>query len=315
MATLITGGAGFIGSRLAIHLIKSGEKVVVLDNFDPYYNPEIKQANVLEFNNRATVIEGDIRDRLLLEQVFKNHRIKRVAHLAALAGVRNSIEDGSLYTDVNVVGSVNLMDIARKHDVSLFVQASTSSVYGQAKHVPFREEDDPDEPLAPYPATKRAAELLGYTYHHLFGLNVTVLRFFNVYGPNGRPDMMPIKAIEHILEQKPILVYDEGKLKRDWTYIDDIVDGVDAALKRPLGYKVINLGHGSPLPLTEFIKIYEQLIGKSAITQPAPAPASEPRITYCDNRRARELLGFVPKVPIHEGLARTWGWYKQRYNL
>ncbi len=306
MATLITGGAGFIGSRLAIQLIKSGEEVIVLDNFDNYYDPEIKRDNVLEFNNRARIIEGDIRDK---------YPINRVAHLAALAGVRNSIEDGSLYTEVNVVGSVNLMDIARKHEVGLFLQASTSSVYGQAKHIPFREEDAPDEPLAPYPATKRAAELLGYTYHHLFGLNVTVLRFFNVYGPNGRPDMMPIKAIDQILQQKPILVYDEGKLQRDWTYIDDIVDGIVAALNRPLGYMVFNLGHGSPLPLTDFISIYEQLIGKKAVTQPAPAPASEPRITYCDNRRARELLGFAPKVAIQEGLARTWTWYQKRYKL
>jgi UDP-glucuronate 4-epimerase len=315
MATLITGGAGFIGSRLAVRLIQLGEEIIVLDNFNDYYNPAIKRANILEFNNEAVIIEGDIRDKTILQQIFETYSIRRVAHLAALAGVRSSVEEGPLYADVNVTGSVNLMDAARKHNVHLFLQASTSSVYGQTQRIPFREEDAPDEPLAPYPATKRAAEILGHTYHHLFGLNVTVLRFFNAYGPHGRPDMMPIKVIEHILQQKLIEVYDEGKLQRDWTYIDDIVDGVVAALEQPLGYAVINLGHGSPLPLTDFILIYERLIGKKAITRPAPAPASEPRITYCDNRRARELLGFSPKVPIQEGLARTWAWYKQQHNL
>jgi UDP-glucuronate 4-epimerase len=315
MATLITGGAGFIGSRLAIQLIKNSEEVIILDNFDDYYNPAIKRANVHELDGKAIVVEGDIRNKAILEEIFTKHTIKRVAHLAALAGVRNSIEEGPRYTDVNVTGSVNLMEMARKHEVGLFLQASTSSVYGQAKRIPFREEDAPDEALAPYPATKRAAELISYTYHHLFALNVTVARFFNVYGPNGRPDMMPIRAIESILHQKPIPIYDEGKLQRDWTYIDDIVDGVVAALERPMGYSIINLGYGSPIPLTDFIHIYEELIGKNAITQPTPAPASEPRITYCDNSRARELLGFAPKVPIREGLARTWAWYKQRHHL
>lgn len=313
MTTLITGGAGFIGSRLAAYLLEHGQPAVLLDNLDPYYSPAIKRANLASLGKGTIFIEGDIRDTLLVERLIREHRITRIAHLAALAGVRNSIEDGATYADVNVTGSVNLMNLARQHSIEIFIQASTSSVYGQATRIPFREQDAPDFPLAPYPASKRACELFAHSYHHLFGLNITVLRFFNVYGPHGRPDMMPLKVIEAIVNDQPITVYDEGKLERDWTYIDDIVAGVAAALERPLGYAIINLGHGSPIPLTRFIHIYESLIGKRAITRPAPAPASEPRITYCDNTRARELLGFKPQVQVEDGLARTWAWYQQTY--
>ncbi|NWG16279.1 MAG: GDP-mannose 4,6-dehydratase [Chloroflexi bacterium] len=315
MTTLITGGAGFIGSQLAARLLQQGQPVVILDNFDDYYDPAIKRANVAALGSAPVVIEGDVRDRALVEQIFDRHGITRIAHMAALAGVRNSVEQGPLYAEVNTVGSTNLMDIARQRGLQIFIQASTSSVYGQAKHIPFSEDDAPDFPLAPYPASKRAAELFGYTYHRLFGLNVTVLRFFNVYGPSGRPDMMPIKVIQSILNDAVITVYDEGRLERDWTYIDDIIDGVAAALERPMGYQVINLGCGSPIPLTEFIHLYEKLIGKKALTRPAPAPASEPRVTYCDNSRARALLDFEPKIRIEEGLARTWEWYRRYHGL
>jgi UDP-glucuronate 4-epimerase len=315
MTTLITGGAGFIGSRLAARLVACGEQVVILDNFNDYYSPDLKRANIAALGNAPVVVEGDIRDAALIERIFDEYRITRVAHLAAMAGVRYSIDQGRLYADVNTSASVSLMDTARRHEVMVFIQASTSSVYGQAQRVPFREEDAPDFPLAPYPASKRAAELFGHSYHHLFGLNVTVLRFFNVYGPAGRPDMMPIKVIESILKDEPIPVYDEGKLQRDWTYIDDTVDGVMAALERPMGYEIINLGYGSPIPLTDFIRIYEELMGKPAVTYPVPAPASEPRITYCDNTRARELLGFTPKVSIADGLAKTWEWYRTYHGV
>ncbi|MEZ4670774.1 MAG: GDP-mannose 4,6-dehydratase [Anaerolineae bacterium] len=310
MTTLITGGAGFIGSRLAARLVKQDQPVVILDNFDPFYDPAIKRANVAVLGSNAIVIEGDIRDTALVEKIFADHGITRVAHMAALANVRKSIERGPDYADVNTTASVSLMNIARQHAVSIFIQGSTSSVYGETTRIPFSEADAPDFPLAPYPASKRAAEIFGHSYHHLFGLNVTVLRFFNVYGPHGRPDMMPLKVIDSIVNDKTITVYDEGKLQRDWTFVDDIVSGVVAALEKPLGYCILNLGCGSPIPLTDFIHIYEKLIGKPAITTFAPAPTSEPRITYCDNRLAREQLGFNPMVNIEEGLARTWEWYQ-----
>jgi UDP-glucuronate 4-epimerase len=315
VATLITGGAGFIGSHLAAKLIQAGQPVVILDNFDNYYDTSIKRANAAALRDRAVIVEGNICDRSLVKQIFEQHHITRVAHLAGLAGVRFSVELGPLYSEVNTTGSVILMDIARDFPTTVFIQASTSSVYGQTGRLPFQEDDTLDAPLAPYPASKRAAELFGYSYHNLFGLNVTALRFFNVYGPNGRPDMMPLKVIDSILNDKPIQIYDGGSLQRDWTYVDDIVDGIISALDCPLGFRTINLGYGAPVLLTDFIQIYERLIGKRAITQDVPAPASEPRITYCDNTRARQLLGFAPRVGLEEGLTRTWNWYRQKHNV
>lgn len=315
MTTLITGGAGFIGSRLALRLIAEGEPIVILDNFNDYYDPRIKRENVAALGDLAIVIEGDIRDEALVKQLFADHAISRIAHLAGMASVRYSAERGRLYADVNTSATVSLMDEARKHSVEVFVFGSTSSVYGDTASIPFVEDDAASHPLAPYPASKRAAEIFAYSYHQLFGLSVNILRFFNVYGPHGRPDMMPMKTIDAILRGTPIELFADGELQRDWTYIDDIVDGIKVALERPLGYAIMNLGYGSPITLNEFIRIYEQLIGKQAITRRVAAPLTEPKITYCDNSRAAELLGFAPKVDIAEGLARTWNWYKARYSI
>ncbi len=315
MATLITGGAGFIGSRLALRLIADGEPIVIIDNFDPYYDPQIKRENIAALGAAPVVIEGDIRDEALIERIFAEHPIQRVAHLAGMSGVRYSVDRGRLYADVNTGATVSLLDAARKHEVSVFVFGSTSSVYGNADRIPFVEDDAATYPLAPYPASKRAAELYAYTYYQLFGLNVNVLRFFNVYGPHGRPDMMPMRVIESILNSEPIQMWDGGDLQRDWTYIDDIIDGIVAALDRPQGYQIMNLGYGAPITFSQFVNIYEQLIGKAALRNSSPAPLSEPKITYCDNSRAVELLGFAPKVGIAEGLARTWAWYSQRYSI
>ncbi len=313
MTTLITGGAGFIGSRLAQLLVSRDEPVIILDNFNDYYDPAIKRENVAALPSDVIVIEGDIRDIDTVQRVFREHAITRVAHLAAMANVRVSAELGRLYSDVNVNGAVTMMDEARKHGVEVFVLGSTSSVYGNTTKIPFVEVDDASFPLAPYPASKRSAELFAYSYHNMFGLNVNVLRFFNVYGPHGRPDMMPIKALKSIVNGTPITIFEGGNLERDWTYVDDIVDGVAAALICPLGYQIINLGCGAPVSLNQFIHIYEDLIGKKAVLKEVPTPPTEPRITYCNNRRARELLGFDPKVSIQEGLTRTWEWYRGRY--
>jgi UDP-glucuronate 4-epimerase len=315
MSILVTGGAGFIGSHLASRLIHSGEEVVILDNFNDYYDPALKRANIATLKNKAVILDGDIRDEALVEKIFADYAIDRVAHLAGMASVRYSAERARLYADVNTTGSVTMMEAARKYPVKVFIQASTSSVYGNAERIPFVEDELPDAPLAPYPASKRAAELYAHSFHHLFDLNVTVLRFFNVYGPNGRPDMMPLKVIDSLIHDKPITVYDSGDMQRDWTYIDDTVNGIIAALQRPMGYSIINLGYGSPISLMSFIQIYEDLIGKQAIIQHITPPRTEPQITYCDNSRACELLGFSPQVGIREGLARTWEWYRGHHRL
>ncbi len=311
MTILITGGAGFVGSRLAMALQACGEPIVIIDNFNDYYDPALKRANVAQFEDdpNITIIEGDIRNAELVERLVTEHHIDRIAHLAAMAGVRTSVEQAALYYEVNLMGSLYLMEAARKHNVRQFVQASTSSVYGVTPRLPFVEDDNADRPLAPYPASKRAAEILAHSYYHLYGLNVTCLRFFNVYGPSGRPDMMPYKVCAAIHRDKPITLYEGGRLSRDWTYIDDIVPGVVAALERPLGYEVINLGCGAPISMTEFVDCIEALSGKKAIRVDVPTPPSDPPITFCDNSRARRLLDFAPTVPVREGLARTWDWY------
>jgi UDP-glucuronate 4-epimerase len=312
---LVTGGAGFIGSQLAARLLDSDTQVIIVDNFDSYYDPKLKRANIAALKGDVVVYEVDIRDTSAIERVFANHSIQGVVHLAAMAGVRFSVEKGPLYAEVNTVGSANLLNAARQHAIEVFIQASTSSVYGQTSKIPFSEDDAAATPLAPYPASKRAAEIFGHSYHHLFGLNVTVLRLFNVYGPHGRPDMMPLRVIESILSGQSIPVYDGGVLERDWTYIEDTVDGIVAALERPMGFEIINLGYGAATSLQKFIQIYERLIGKPAITHSIPTPLSEPHITFCNNQRARDLLGFSPRVAIEEGLQCTWEWYRSRAGI
>ncbi len=312
MTTLVTGGAGFIGSHVAEALLRRGERVVVLDNFNDYYDPAIKRANVVRLAayDGFALVEGDLRDEELVAALFRDHAVRRVAHLAAMAGVRESVRQPRLYMDVNLTGSLIIFDAAARHGCEQVVLASTSSVYGETGRIPFREDDPADRPLAAYPASKRAAELLAHSYHHLHGLNITALRFFNVYGPAGRPDMMPMRVMHALMDGTEIPIFNNGDIHRDWTYIDDTVTGVVAALERPLGYQVINLGFGAPISLREFIEVFESLSGRTLNTRAVPTPPSDPPITYCDNTRARDLLGFAPQVPVREGLARTWAWFE-----
>lgn len=312
MTILVTGAAGFIGSHLSRALLKRGETIVAIDNFNDYYDPAIKRRNAAELTQHPafTMVEGDIRDQDTVDALFKEHGVERVAHLAAMAGVRESMRKPRLYTEVNLNGSLNLLDAARENNCAIFVQASTSSVYGMTELLPFIETDPCDRPLAAYPASKRAAELMGHAYYHLHGLNVTVLRFFNVYGPAGRPDMMPMRVMEALLDGTVIPLFNGGDIHRDWTFIDDTVKGVIAALERPLGYEVINLGVGSPVSLSDFVENIQQLSGMTLNTKSVPTPSTDPPITYCNNGKARELLGFAPSIPVQDGLAVMWDWFK-----
>lgn len=313
MTYLITGAAGFVGSHAAEQLLKRGERVLALDNFNDYYDPAIKRRNIVRLRQygQFTLLEGDIRDAALVNRLFAEEGITHVAHLAAMPGVRASVKQPRLYMDVNLTGSMNLLEAGKAAGIRQFVLASTSSVYGKTKTVPFVETDNADRPLAAYPASKRAAELLAHAYHNLCDMNVTVLRFFNVYGPAGRPDMMPWRLMAATQSGELIPLFNGGNIHRDWTYIDDTVRGVLAALDRPLGYEIINLGCGAPVSLTDFVSIIEEHAGASIHTVDVPTPLSDPPMTYCDNSKARDLLDFTPTISLQEGLYQTWAWYRE----
>jgi len=309
---LVTGAAGFIGSHLAEKLSQRGDEVVGLDNFNDYYDPRRKRANQrrLERYPNFCMIEVDIRDRQGMFDLFAREQFDAVAHLAAMAGVRNAVAHPDLYVEVDYNGTQHLMDAARATGVGNFVFASTSSVYGDTKQIPFVESDSCDRPLQPYAAAKRAAEILGYTYHHLFGLNFTAVRFFTVYGPNGRPDMMAYLVADSITKGVEIPLYEGGEMYRDWTFVDDITNGVIAAVDRPLGYEVINLGRGEPVRLGDFVSIMESLAGRKARLRPAPKLAADVLRTYADIGKARALLDYNPQISVEEGVTRFWEWYR-----
>jgi UDP-glucuronate 4-epimerase len=312
MKILVTGAAGFIGSNLAEKLARRGDEVVGLDNFNDYYDPAKKRANEKRLNTYPNfrMIEADIRDRSRMLAFFEEEKFDAVAHLAALAGVRNAVKFPELYVEVDFNGTQHLMDAARNNGVNNFVFASTSSVYGDTKQIPFVETDPCDRPLQPYAAAKRAAEILGFAYHHLFDLNFTAIRFFTVYGPNGRPDMMAYLVADSITHGKEIPLYEGGQMYRDWTFVEDITDGVMAAVDRPLGYEVINIGRGEPVLLNNFIHLLEQLAGRKANLVTKPKLAADVIRTYADISKAEKLLGYRPKVSVEEGVTAFWEWYK-----
>lgn len=312
MKVLVTGAAGFIGSHLAKKFAARGDEVVGLDNFnDIVYDSERKRrrAQELAASPNFKMVEEDIRNREAIFALFAEEKFDAVAHLAALAGVRNAVKYPDLYMEVDLNATQHLMDAARATDVKNFVFASTSSVYGTTKVVPFVETDNCDRPLQPYAAAKRAAEMLGYSYHHLFNLNFTVLRFFTVYGPSGRPDMMAYLLADSITKGIQIPLYEGGQMYRDWTYVDDITDGVVAAVDRPLGYEIINIGRGEPTLLRDFVDMIEQLAGKKANLISKPKPAADFVLNQADITKARQLLDYNPKVNVAEGVKRFWDWY------
>ena len=310
MKMLVTGAAGFIGSHLAERLAGRGDSVVGIDNFNNYYDPARKRRNAEAVRQAgATVIKADIRGREKIMALFEEHRFDAVAHVAAMAGVRNSVANPALYMDVNLNGTQTLMDASREFGVQNFVLASTSSIYGDTPNVPFQETDPCLQPPQPYAAAKRAAELLGFTYHKLYGLNFTATRFFTVYGPRGRPDMMPGLLAESLYYDRLIPLY-EGDMRRDWTFVDDIVSGVVLALDKPLGYEIFNIGRGEPQPLADFIETIEAVSGRKARLEPQPKLAADVYVTYADITKAQTLLGFEPNVSIREGIERFWTWYE-----
>jgi UDP-glucuronate 4-epimerase len=314
---LVTGAAGFIGSHTAQGLLERGDRVVGLDNLNDYYDPARKRANLAELaavpgaSERFTFVQGDIRDRKLLDELFAQHPFTAVAHLAAMAGVRASVDDPWLYCDVNLTGTLNLLDAASRHGKPNFVLASTSSAYGNTQVMPFVETDTADRPLAPYPASKRAAELIGHSYHHIQGLDFTALRFFTVYGPRGRPDMLAYKLLEAMRTGQPMPLYNGGQMHRDWTFVSDIVQGVVAATDRRLGYEVINIGRGEPVLLADFVRSLEQLAGRQAPVRDEPMMKADVSYTYADIGKARRLLGYEPGVSVSEGVRRFFDWYCQ----
>ncbi|MBU0755566.1 MAG: GDP-mannose 4,6-dehydratase, partial [Planctomycetes bacterium] len=282
-----------------------------LDNFNDYYDPEIKRRNVAPYQGRNgfSLHETDIRDRAGLENLFVRHHPDAVVHLAAMAGVRPSLEAPDLYFDVNVTGTLNILECMKRHEVSRLVFASSSSVYGGNKKVPFSEEDDVSYPVSPYAASKRAAEIMCYTYHHLYALDIFCLRFFTVYGPGQRPEMAIHKFVRRILNEKPIPVFGDGSSQRDYTYIDDIMDGVLKALDRCRGYRIYNLGESKTVKLSELIGLIEKTCGTAAkIDRLGDQPGDVP-ITFADISRAREELDYTPSVPVDEGLKRFLEWY------
>ncbi|MDR3559157.1 MAG: SDR family NAD(P)-dependent oxidoreductase [Candidatus Pacebacteria bacterium] len=313
---LITGGAGFIGSACAKALMDRGDEVVLIDNFNDYYDPTLKEARIKKFlkGYKFKLYRGDIRDEKLVERIFKKEKINKVIHLAAMAGVRNSLLNPKLYLDVNVMGSVNLLEAAVKYKIKNFVFASSSSVYGNNKKVPFAETDPVDTPISPYAASKKADELIAHVYNHIYGLNVTALRFFTVYGPWGRPDMALMLFTEGIMKNEPIKVFNRGKMSRNFTYIDDIVSGVLTVLDKCTGYDVVNIGGDREETLTRYIEVLEDNLGKKAKKKLLPMQPGDVPTTVADIRKLRKL-GWHPTTRIDQGIKNFVAWYREYYKV
>lgn len=312
---LVTGGAGFIGSNFVDRLLAEGQwRVVVIDDFNDFYSPDIKRRNVRAAldNSSYSLVEADIRDRTALEQVFDSTEFDCIVHLAARAGVRPSLSEPLLYTETNINGTLHLLDLARKHKVPQFVFGSSSSVYGINAKVPFSEEDPIRQPISPYAATKAAGELLCHTYSHLYGLRCVCLRFFTVYGARQRPDLAIHKFAKLIHAGKPIPVFGDGSTRRDYTYVDDILDGVRSAVDyTKSSYEVFNLGESQTVELRQLISLLEKELGREAKIDWQPVQPGDVPQTFADVTKARQLLRYNPQIKIEEGIRRFTRWFLQ----
>ena len=308
MNIFITGIAGFIGFHLAQHLRKRGDVVVGCDNFNPYYSPELKKERAKRLTG-IEVINADIQDLAKLEEIVQKYQITHVVHLAAQAGVRYSKVNPQSYIDTNLNGFLQILELIRRHPQIPLIYASSSSVYGLNEKVPFAESDPTDAPSSLYGATKKSNELMAHSYHHLYGISVTGLRFFTVYGPWGRPDMAYYSFTDAILKEKPIQIFNHGRMKRDFTYVDDIVQGTAAALDRSLPCEIFNLGNNQPEEILHLVHLLEQKLGKKAKVELLPDQLSEVPLTYADSTKSQTLLGYNPQTSLDQGLDQFLSWY------
>jgi UDP-glucuronate 4-epimerase len=312
MKILVTGCAGFIGSHVAEALLKRGDSVIGVDNLNDYYDVRFKKQNleILKKLPGFVFYKADICDFKAMKKIFEKEKPEKVVHLAARAGVRPSIENPFIYEETNIKGTLNLLELAKEYKVKSFVSASSSSVYGNQKKIPFSETDDVDKCISPYAATKKAGELLCHAYHHLYNMKITCLRFFTVYGPRGRPDMAPYLFVESVLKGAPIKKFGGGKSRRDYTFIADIVKGVIAAVDQELEFEIINLGNNKPVELNKFISLVEELTGKKAIINPLPMQPGDVDTTYADIRKAKKLLGYHPATDFEESMRQFVEWFR-----
>ncbi|MGO4547617.1 GDP-mannose 4,6-dehydratase [Paenibacillus sp. 2TAB23] len=325
MSTIVvTGGAGFIGSHLCDALLQKGHKVINIDSFNDYYDPVIKRNNVEETQDLVDklnlardsykVEEGDLRNAEFLNRIFNENQVDTIIHLAASAGVRPSIQDPVLYTDVNINGTVNLLEMSKIHNIKSFVFASSSSVYGNNDKVPFSEDDVVDFPISPYAATKKAGELLCHTYHSLYNINMACLRFFTVYGPRQRPDLAIHKFTKLISEGEAIPYYGDGSSERDYTYIEDIIDGVTKAVEwvkeGERKFEVFNLGESNTISLRRMVEAIENTLGKKAVINKMPMQPGDVNRTYADVSKAKNILGYNPSWHFEDGISKFVEWYQ-----
>jgi UDP-glucuronate 4-epimerase len=316
---LVTGGAGFIGSHLCDRLLSDGIKVICLDNFDTFYDPKIKiknaEAIAKKFPDLFELGTGDIRNPEQVKGVLQKNKVDFVVHLAARAGVRPSIADPLLYQDVNIRGTTVLLEACKEHEIKNFIFASSSSVYGENQRVPFTEKDLDIQPISPYGATKRAGELLCYSYHHLYGMNVACLRIFTAYGPRQRPEMAIHKFARSIDQGEKVPMYGDGSSQRDYTYIDDLIAGILGVIRHHKGFEIYNLGESQTTSLKKLIQLIEEALGKKANIETMEFQPGDVSVTYADITKAKRMLKYRPKVKIKEGIHRFVEWYKRAKDL
>lgn len=314
MIFLVTGGAGFIGSHVCDRLLSTGHTVWAFDDLNAFYSPELKARNVQALRALAKPFEfrqGDLLDRPALEELFSSVKFDQVIHLAARAGVRPSLEEPALYQRVNVEGTVNLFEVARRYGVKKFILASSSSVYGVNSKMPFSEKDPIFSAISPYAASKLACEALGHVYHHVYGLDVVMLRFFTVYGPRQRPDLAIYKFAKLIRAGEPIPVFGDGSSARDYTYVTDTLDGIMACTRKEFGYEIYNLGESQTVKLNRLIELLEGALGRKAVIKPLPPQPGDVPLTCADITKAREQLGYNPRIPIEQGIPLFIKWFNQ----